>query len=71
MGGRKLQSGEVGGVAEEVSKHFFLRTKRSKKTFMIWTTRVSTQREAEQKFFSSFFQKRTAYLTYVSDAQNL
>jgi hypothetical protein len=46
---------------KEVSKQFFFE-KKNQKTFVLRAEAFSTPREAEQKFFGSFFQKRTAFL---------
>jgi hypothetical protein len=44
----------------KVRKHFFL--KKEAKTFAPWCARWRNARAKEQKFFGSFFQKRTAAL---------
>jgi hypothetical protein len=40
--------------------------KSNQKTFVLRAGAFSTPREAEQKFFGSFFQKRTSSLSWTS-----
>jgi hypothetical protein len=46
-------------MSENESKHFFL--KKEAKTFAISGARCRNSRLISQKFFGSFFQKRTAF----------
>jgi hypothetical protein len=46
------------------SKHFFFE-KKKQKTFMSWDAPFRTGTLKDQKFFGSFFQKRTSFLSFL------
>jgi hypothetical protein len=48
-------------VVKTESKRFFFE-KKKQKTFTNWATGGATSTDQDQKFFGSFFQKRTAFL---------